>query len=302
MLYRYGVKENPTIFIAIVALATCAFAKETPHEGYELVWADEFETDGRPDPKNWVFEEGFKRNHELQWYQPENAFLEKGLLVIEGRRETKPNPFFEKGSSDWRKRRSAVRYTSACVTTNGLHSWQYGRFEVRAKIKAEAGLWPAIWFLGIEGKWPANGEIDLMEFYNGDILANACWMSKGGRKPKWDASKKPVESFGDPDWDSEFHVWLMDWDSERIILSVDGITLNTIDLTKTINPQGHGPGNPFHQPHYLLLNLAIGGNNGGDPSKTAFPTRYEIDYVRVYQKQAVGERPTAPAAESHTNP
>lgn len=280
---------NLRAFILFASLTVSAVGEETVHEGYELVWADEFETEGRPDPKSWVFETGFMRNHELQWYQAENAFCEKGVLVIEGRRETKPNPFFEKGSPDWRKGRAEVKYTSACVTTNGLRSWQYGRFEVRARIKAEAGLWPAIWFLGVEGKWPANGEIDLMEFYAGDILANACWMSKGGWKPKWDTGKKPVASFGDPEWDSKFHIWLMDWDEERIILSVDGITLNTIDLTKTVNPEGHGPSNPFHQPHYLLLNLAIGGTNGGDPTKTTFPTRYEIDYVRVYQRKAGGE-------------
>ena len=68
------------------------------------------------------------------------------------------------------------------------------------------------------------------------------------------------------------------------VLSLDGLTLNTIDLAETVNPEGRGPRNPFHQPFYLLLNLAIGGNQGGDPSQTAFPSRYEIDYVRVYQK------------------
>lgn len=275
--------------VAFAAFATCSLSAETTPEGYELVWADEFETEGPPNPENWGFETGFVRNHEQQWYKPENAFCRDGLLVIEGRRETKPNPRFEKGSKDWRKARAEVKYTSACLTTKGLHSWQYGRFEVKARIKAEEGLWPAIWFLGEEGKWPAKGEIDLMEFYDGDILANACWMSKGGRKPKWDGSRKPVASFGDPDWDSKFHIWRMDWDSERIILSVDGITLNTIELTKTVNPPGHAPANPFRQPHYLLLNLAIGGTNGGDPSDTAFPTRYEIDYVRVYQKKAGDE-------------
>lgn len=272
--------------IVFAAITACVVAEETPHNGYELVWADEFEAAGRPNPANWVFETGFKRNHELQWYQPENAFCEGGLLIIEGRRETKPNPFFVKGSKDWRKARAQVKYTSACLTTKGLHGWQYGRFEVRARIKAEEGLWPAIWFLGVDGKWPANGEIDLMEFYGGNILANACWMSKGGRKPKWDESKKAVDSFGDPEWDSKFHIWRMDWDSRSITLSVDGITLNTIDLTKAVNPPGHEPANPFRQPHYLLLNLAIGGTNGGNPSATEFPTRYEIDYVRVYQKKA----------------
>jgi beta-glucanase (GH16 family) len=93
-----------------------------------------------------------------------------------------------------------------------------------------------------------------------------------------------MESFNDPAWDTKFHIWRMDWDSEAIKIYVDDLLLNTIELSKTINPTDQGPKNPFQQPHYLLLNLAIGGNSGGDPSKTPFPTQYEIDYVRVFQK------------------
>jgi beta-glucanase (GH16 family) len=74
----------------------------------------------------------------------------------------------------------------------------------------------------------------------------------------------------------------MDWDAQQIQLSVDGRVLNTVKLSETSNGDGSGI-NPFKQPHYILLNLAIGGDNGGDPSATAFPSRYEIDYVRVYQ-------------------
>ena len=118
-----------------------------------------------------------------------------------------------------------------------------------------------------------------------NILANACWGTEERWKAKWDDSKKPVKSFGDPGWDESFHVWRMDWDSNTIQLYVDNQLLNTIDATQTMNPTDRGPKNPFRQPHYLLINLAIGGNAGGDPSKTAFPTRYEIEYVRVFKKK-----------------
>ena len=74
----------------------------------------------------------------------------------------------------------------------------------------------------------------------------------------------------------------MDWDARRIGLSVDGQRLNEVDLSRTVNQDGTGT-NPFHQPHYLLISLAIGGTQGGDPSKTEFPARFEVDYVRVYQ-------------------
>lgn len=255
-----------------------------PSKDYTLVWADEFDQDGPPNPKNWTFENGFKRNQELQWYQPENAFCEDGFLIIEGRRERKPNPNFQEGSDDWKKKRKFAKYTSACLKTKGLHSWQFGHFEVRAKIETENGLWPAIWFLGNKGEWPSNGEIDLMEYYGDSILANACWGTKKRWKAKWDSSKRKMKTFKDPDWSQKFHIWRMDWDEEFIKLYLDGELLNTIDLSKTINPTKRGPKNPFHQPHYILLNLAIGGQAGGDPSKTEFPSRYLIDYVRVYQK------------------
>ncbi|CAN5725032.1 hypothetical protein BH11ARM2_BH11ARM2_22720 [soil metagenome] len=243
-----------------------------------LVWADEFRKPGRPDPANWTYERGFERNQELQWYQPENARVEGGKLVIEGRRERVRNPNYEAGSPDWRKNREFAEYTSACVKTMGLHSWQYGRFEVKARISARPGLWPAIWTLGVEHPWPQCGEVDILEHYDRSILANTVYGPGGGT---WDSAKIPYEQIAgkDKDWDRKFHTWRMDWDASSIKLSLDGRLLNETDVTKTLNPDGV---NPFHQPHYLLLNLAI-GSNGGDPSATEFPTRYEIDYVRVYQ-------------------
>jgi beta-glucanase (GH16 family) len=256
--------------------------KNLSPEGYDLVWSDEFEKDGSPSPENWTFEKGFVRNRELQWYQPENVFCQDGRLIIEARRERKENRSYKSGSENWRENRPFAEYTSSCLLTRNLHSWKYGRFEVRARIRARAGLWPAIWFLGVEGEWPSNGEIDLMEYYQGDILANACWGTEKRWVAKWNTGKKPVESFGNPRWDSDFHIWRMDWDADYIHLYVDDVLLNTIDLAETMNPTDRGPKNPFRQPHYLLLNLAIGAN-GGDPSATEFPSRYEIDYVRIYQ-------------------
>ena len=264
-----------------------AHASDEPAEypGYELVWADEFNVDGAPDAEVWRFEQGFKRNQELQWYQSDNARVEDGLLIIEGRRERKPNPTYVEGSDDWKTRREFIEYTSSSLTTAGSHAWQYGRFEVRARIRTDAGLWPAIWFLGVDGEWPSSGEIDLMEYYQGNILANACWGKRKRWEAKWDSSKTPIEQLGDPEtWDKEFHLWRMDWNEDAIQLYLDGQLLNTIELSKTINQSDRGPENPFKQPHYILLNLAIGGNSGGDPSATDFPTRYEIDYVRVYQQ------------------
>ena len=81
-----------------------------------LVWSDEFDGSGALDDAQWGYEEGFVRNEELQWYQPDNAFQEDGVLVIEGRTEDRPNPKHVKGSTDWKTSREAIEYTSASVT------------------------------------------------------------------------------------------------------------------------------------------------------------------------------------------
>ena len=281
---RNGMNATPLVAITIAIIAPLAQASLTAEStGYKLVWADEFNRDGRPDPNNWIYERGFVRNEELQWYQPENARCENGLLIIEARRQRKPNPNYDANSNSWRRSRQHIEYTSACLKTRGLHAWAYGRFEMRGRIDTRAGLWPAFWTLGSARPWPGCGEIDIMEYYRGMLLANACWAGNKRWASVWDDLKKPITEFGVPDWSSKFHLWRMDWDKDCIKLYVDDQLLNTIELDKTIN-RTPDRANPFHEPHYILLNLAIGGTNGGDSSETEFPSRYEIDYVRVYQK------------------
>jgi beta-glucanase (GH16 family) len=256
----------------------------SPPPGYALVWSDEFNVDGAPDPKNWTFENGFVRNQELQWYQPQNARVENGLLVIEARRERRVNPGFEAGAAEWRRRRQFAEYTSASLLTRALHSWKYGYFEMRGRIDTRAGLWPAWWTLGTSGRWPENGEIDIMEYYRSMLLANVAWGGPSPNRPIWDDVRKPLESFGDPEWSKKFHVWRMFWDERSIRLSVDDVWMNDVDVERTVNQDGSGA-NPLRQPHYMLANLAVGGTSGGDPASTAFPARFEIDYIRVYQRQ-----------------
>ena len=249
---------------------------------WQLVWADEFNQDGRPNPRNWTYERGFIRHKEEQWYQPQNAMCENGLLIIEARRERKWNPDFDPQSQDWRKNREFAKYTSASMRTEGLHSWQYGRFVMRGRIDTRNGLWPTFWTMGINGLWPHRGEVDIMEFYRDMLLANVAWGTERKWVPHWDSVRLKIAEFDQPDWSQQFHIWRMDWQADSIKLYVDDKLLNTTDLTQTINGDEEGK-NPFHQPHFILLNLAVGGANGGDPSHTAFPARFEVDYVRVYQ-------------------
>ncbi|RYY10559.1 MAG: glycoside hydrolase family 16 protein [Chitinophagaceae bacterium] len=251
------------------------------NEGYRLVWADEFNGNGKPDSSAWKFEKGYVRNGEDQWYQEENAWQENGKLIIEARKEEKPNPLYNAEGKDWRSKRQFIKFSSSSINTAGHKAWLYGRFVMRGKINTSAGLWPAWWTLGVAGRWPANGEIDIMEYYRDMILANvAC--SGSDNKPEWFSVTKRVDSLA-KNWSSEFHTWRMDWDEDMIAIFMDDLLLNKVPLSKLANKDGSGI-NPFKQEHYMLLNLAIGGMNGGDPAKTFFPNRFEVDYVRVYQK------------------
>ena len=252
-------------------------------DGYKLVWADEFNKDGRPDTTAWRYEKGFVRNEEAQWYTDENAYCKNGVLIIEARKESKPNPRYEAGSKDWRRVRQTIDYTSSSINTAGKHSWQYGIFVMRGRIDISSGLWPAWWTLGVSGRWPANGEIDIMEHYKKKLLANIACIG-ANRKAEWYSNRFSIDSMGGQKWASNFHVWRMDWDEEAIALYVDDVLLNKTELNKLVNKDGSNS-NPFKQPHYMLLDLALGGMNGGDFGDTKFPNRFEIDYVRVYQKK-----------------
>lgn len=272
--------------------ADAAIANAYP--GYRLVFHDEFDGEGTPNPDYWTFDNSH-RNHEAQLYTDRNAWQSGGNLVIEARKED----VTDANGKTW-------HYTSSCVVgrgkTGGSHvsAWRFGRFEVRAKIPAHLGCWPAIWLLGAEsGEWPCNGEIDVMEYYPNhqtgeeQILANAAWGTQRRWTARWNSKTKRLAELekANPRWRDEFHVWRMDWDESHILLYVDGELLNSIDLDETVNPRAdfwpYDGSNPFRDHHmYLLLNLALGGDNGGSLENTPFPCRYLVDYVRVYQKVA----------------
>lgn len=259
-------------------------------EARSIVWEDEFEGTGRPDTTRWRYETGFVRNRELQWYQRDNARVRDGHLIIEARREKTVNPNYDPDGRGWREERRIARYTSASLTARDSFAVRYGTVEVRARIQARPGLWPAIWSVGLRRGWPEGGEIDLMEYYQNAILANVCWPGPND-EPTWDDVKKPMswvrQESGDNDWASQFHVWRMEWTPEKIKLYVDDILLNEFEVSRATTNDGF---NPFRQPHLIKLNLAIGGTQGGDPSQTDFPARYVVDYVRVYEGSAEADR------------
>lgn len=273
-----------------MTLAAILLAAQVP-AGFRLVWSDEFDQAGKPDPAKWVYETGFVRNRELQLYREDNVWIEDGMLVIEGRKERVPNPAHDPSApaDDWKRSRSHAEYTSGSIKTAGKQTWTYGRFECRGKFGVTLGLWPAFWMTGPAREWPANGEIDIMEYYQRHYHANLAWGSKQRFVGIWRSKKVAIEDlardagYASPDaWAADFHTYRMDWDKDFIRLYVDGRLLNEVSLKETINESPDGA-NPFHEPHHVILNLAIGAT-GGDPKHTTWPSRFLVDWVRVYQK------------------
>jgi beta-glucanase (GH16 family) len=248
---------------------------------WEMVWHDEFNQEGKPDPRNWDYERGFVRNDELQWYQPENAVCKGGMLIIEARREKKPNPGYMPGGKGFHGRQS-IEVTSACLITKGKQEFTYGKVEMQARIDTRPGSWPAFWSLGASIDhvgWPECGEIDIMEYYTGIVLANVCHGLHG--RQEWLTTKKPLTELGDEAWTKEFHIWTMEWDENHVDLLLDG------RLSAHFESAGDdeaGKDNAFRKPHYLLLNQAIGGASGGNPSKLEYPVRLEVNWVRVFRR------------------
>jgi beta-glucanase (GH16 family) len=274
--------------IGIWLLASVAATAEAGE--WKLIWSDEFDRPGLPDPAKWSYETGYLRNHEKQFYtraRRENARVEGGMLIIEARKERYPIPDTDHSAGPGGRGRRApahgvAEYTSASLTTRGKAAWTDGRIEVRAKLPSGRGTWPAIWTLGTnigEAGWPACGEIDIMEhvgFDPGTIHANV-------HTAKYNHAKKTNK--GDriavADASGAFHVYAIEWDQRKIDFFVDD--------RKYFTYTNEGTGRdawPFDRQQYLILNLAIGGDWGGQKGidDRIFPQPYIIDYVRVYQR------------------
>lgn len=266
--------------------------------GKTLVWNDEFNGTGKPDGNKWSFENGFQRNHEDQWYQADNAYLDgKGACLIEGRKERVNNPNYQSGSSDWKQNRQYAEYTSASMQSKYIY--KYGTVLVRAKIPTASGSWPAIWQVGNTWEWPLGGEIDILESYPSGgvpaIHANYCWGSDKRWSGNWQSKVVPMDNYisKDKDWASKYHIWRLDWTSDSLKIYIDDELINEISTSKTVNGNGGGAPsgggmNPFSNTvadfgDLIWLNLALGGDNGGSIDNSAFPMKYCIDYVRVYQ-------------------
>ena len=257
-----GANEKPPELDAAKTIAEYTSPK------WQLIWADEFENEGKPNPGKWVYEYGNVRNKEAQFYTRDrlaNARVKNGELIITAIKE----PW--QGSS----------YTSASISTQGHFSFTYGKVEIRAKIPAGRGVWPALWTLGANkqnSKWPACGEIDMMEYvgFDPELLHFTVHTAAYNHLLK---TQKGTHLQVPKPWDA-FHRYGLLWTHDRLIWFFDG------QPVFSFSNSGNGVEEwPFDAPQYLLMNLAIGGSWGGARGidETIFPAEFKIDYVRVWQ-------------------
>ena len=245
---------------------------------YELVWADEFDTDGAPDPAKWSYETGGGGwgNNELQYYTAgDNAEVSGGTLKLRLKLE-------QRGGRD---------YTSARMVTAGKASWLYGKFEIRAKLPSGLGTWPAIWMMPQKssyGGWPASGEIDIMEHVgavqdevSSSIHTRSYNHTIGTQKTRARMLKGASEGF---------HTYTLEWLPDRIITYVDGEELFRYSPARYKQDYGWAEW-PFDKPFFLILNIAFGGSWGGmrGVDDSILPQTMEVDYVRVYQSEQIKE-------------
>lgn len=254
----------------LLAILPGCLSEPEPFTNLELVWADEFDgpAGALPSTQNWRFDLGTDwGNGQLEYDtdRPENASLDgAGHLLITARQENY----------------LGQPYTSARLTTRALREQRYGRFEARIQVPVSRGIWPAFWMLGANFPsvgWPASGEIDIMEQFGREPGA----IQGAMHGPRYSGANSLYRRYVLPDgarFDAGFHVFAVEWTSERINWFVDDTLYQSIKRSYVPGPW------VFDKPFFLILNLAVGGGPPGAPDgSTTFPQVMTVDYVRVYR-------------------
>ncbi len=239
-------------------------------EGYELVWNDEFNYDGALDDAKWDYDIGGDGwgNNESQYYTNDsvNVRVNNGKMTIEAH-------YYENVT---------INYTSARVVTRYKGDWKYGRIEVKAKLPTGRGTWPAIWMLPTDwvyGGWPSSGEIDIMEHvgYDPTVIHGTVHTEAYNHK----IGTQVGSQLKIPTAFSEFHIYAIEWDEEKIDFYVDDNKYFTFNNENKSFREW-----PFDKRFHLIMNIAIGGSWGGVQGidNSMFPVKMDVDYARVYEK------------------
>jgi beta-glucanase (GH16 family) len=244
---------------------------------YKLVWSDEFNGEGLPDSAKWDYELGYIRNDELQYYtkSTRNVCQKKGNLEITVRKEATPKQGNKYGAP------ATFDYTSGSIVTLGKNDCLYGKIEGRFKMPLGKSLWSCFWTLGSDIRqvgWPKCGEIDIFEHINNEsiIYGTAHWADSLSGHTKNGTTSPELEV-------AEWHIYSVEWTPQFIKWLIDGKVYHELNILNGIDSRQE-----FHRPHYILINLVIGGNWPGSPdSTTMLPATMYCDYIRVYQLSSV---------------
>ncbi len=225
-----------------------------------LVWSEEFSGDGAPDPAKWGYDLGAGGwgNAELQHYtnRLQNAVVSNGTLKIHAIRENY----------------NGAPFTSARLLTKDKFDFKYGKVEVRAKVPAGVGTWAAAWMLGSDITtvgWPACGEIDIMEHLGREenkVYGTLHYPGRSGGNA--DGNTRVITGAT-----TDFHIYSLDWTASHIKIYVDNLLIHSVANSNAI---------PFNHNFFIILNLAMGGNFGGNVAASVNGGTLEVDYVRVY--------------------
>jgi beta-glucanase (GH16 family) len=267
--------KNIFIYLSILIIFISG-ARKSSAQCYELVWSDEFNYTGYPDPAVWNMEIGNNNgsNNESQYYtknDKDNCWVENGSLVITALKESFGGQL----------------YTSARINTKGLKEFKYGKVEARLKLPYGQGIWPAFWMLGSnidQVSWPACGEIDIMELIGGagsrdrTFYGTPHWADANGNHAQYnDGYKNNNNSLPSGRFADDYHIFSIEWTTTKIAWFLDGIQIKVMSTTPAALSE-------FQQKYFIILNLAVGGSWPGYPDgTTVFPQKFEVDYVRVYQ-------------------
>ena len=239
---------------------------------WKLIWSDEFNYNGLPDSSKWSYDIGGKGwgNNESQYYtkaDTANAYVRDGELRIKAVKAQK-----EKNE-----------YTSARLVTKNKGDWINGKIEVRAKLPAGRGLWPAIWMLPTDweyGGWPKSGEIDIME--NVGFKPDSIFCSIHTETFNHVIGTQKTKGIKIIDPYTSFHLYAIEWSQKEINFLLDDSIVYSYS-----NPGKGYKEWPFNKRFHLILNIAVGGNWGGQHGvdESIFPAAMVVDYVRVYQEE-----------------
>ena len=234
------------------------------------IWSEEFSTGVAPEDDVWSYDLGGDGwgNSELQNYtsDADNVRVEDGNLIITAVRQ---------GNS----------FTSARVKTQDKLTFKYGTVEARIKTPDLGnGLWPAFWTLGNNHSsvgWPECGEIDIMEMGHYDSIALGVVNKRLGSHLHWDNDGSRAD-YGlsktmPSDINGAFVVYRLEWTPSSIAAYINDQWIFSMGISSI--PE-------FHEPHFFILNLAVGGAYTGitspDDITAPFPAEYVIDYIRIY--------------------